>query len=141
MYVADHSQKTTQRQRQRATNSVAAAPQIVPRVKVGRVRLVGLSTRLVELSESPVTQIITRRAPNCTLSQPVVADNTYGNLLPRMEARVRVVPHDYVQTATLALVLIAARAPVLPLAHLPTRTLLPHIIRVVETTGALTVFL
>ena len=66
---------------------------------------------------------------------------TYLELLAGVVAGVGLVEDDDVQPAVLAVVVVAAGAPVLPLPHLVAAPLLPHLLGVVETPAAAAVTL
>lgn len=67
--------------------------------------------------------------------QPPFGHQLHLQLLAGKVTLERFVRDQNVQTALLATVLIASRAPVLPFARLPARPFLPHVFAVVETLG------
>lgn len=67
--------------------------------------------------------------------QPAAGKDAYADLLARVIALVRVVGHQDVNPSVGALVVVAAGAPVLPLARLLAAPLLPHALRVVKAFG------
>jgi hypothetical protein len=58
--------------------------------------------------------------------EPVVGQNFHRNHLALVVASECVVGDDHIDAAAVAIVFIAARAPVLPESDLPTRAFLPH---------------
>lgn len=65
--------------------------------------------------------------------KPVVVDQLHLNLLARVEASECVVEDLHVKPLLLTNIVVAAGAPMLPLANLAAASLLPHSLGVVET--------
>jgi len=58
--------------------------------------------------------------------EPIICQYFDGNFLALVIAGECVVSHNYIDASTVAVVLVAARAPVLPKSDLTTRPFLPH---------------
>lgn len=80
--------------------------------------------------------VLARRTLERTPVQPTAGEDAYADLLARVVALVRVVGHEDVYPSVGALVVVATRAPVLPLPRLLAAPLLPHALRVVKALGA-----
>ena len=84
------------------------------------------------------TQLLAWRTDQAPGVEPgvVLRPQPHLQLLAGVEAGVGVVEDQDLEPAVLAVVLVAARAPVLPLPHLGAAPLLPHLLRVVEASAA-----
>lgn len=79
------------------------------------------------------THVLAGRADEAARVQPVVVHQLHLDLLAGVEAGEGMIEDLHVEPLLLADVVVAARAPVLPLSNLATASLLPHTLRVVKT--------
>lgn len=82
------------------------------------------------------THVLTCRADEAARVEPVIVHQLHLYLLAGVEAGEGMIEDLHVEPLLLADVVVAARAPVLPLSHLATASLLPHPLRVVKTLGS-----